>query len=522
MAYLQSVVRRRAAGEVMTGGGRRRGSPPKLSKHRPPSKTTMDAFMGQAVRKPQSVAEPDRERGTGGAKALEGAGAGRQRGSPGSRECTGTGPGSTAASGGAGGGSKSRGSPGPLHTASPEQKGKIPEGKEVDRAESARSGKTAAPPDCPKPPMDAQGLPGDELGGSKNTPGQAKAEHKAQQPLFKATRRRENDSDQSEEEMDGESGGDCPSLKKSCKNDTPPDRITDIPNQQLDSAGDAGPRKSWEALLGDDINEDGLRAFFQAIPTYQDMEELFNKKLEDQAVKLGQLVKEQMIPIQEALLSLTQKMDVLEQQGVQAQKQIAELRETTKIHQCNLMDVQLQLLDLENRGRRRNIRIRGLPENITQEALKDQITAIFNHYLGRAATDVIVIDRLHRVMNRKPNAGNRPRDVLCRLHYSADKEAIMRETWDKGPFLLNGTQIMLLHDLAGKTLAMRKILKPATDLAKQKGASYRWGHPMSLVVKFRGNMFVLRDPEQLGDFFKFLDAQPVNVEDWTQILMRSV
>lgn len=47
----------------------------------------------------------------------------------------------------------------------------------------------------------------------------------------------------------------------------------------------------------------------------------------------------------------------------------------------------LLLDDLENRNRRHNIRISGLPEAIPQTGLKSTATAIFNQYLERPPRD---------------------------------------------------------------------------------------------------------------------------------------
>lgn len=97
-----------------------------------------------------------------------------------------------------------------------------------------------------------------------------------------------------------------------------------------------------------------------------------------------------------------------------------------------------QVMDLENRGRRNNIRLRGIPESVSPTNLKPTVELVLNSYLNRRSEDAIELDRVHRVAGGRSSKLGQPRDVLCRVHFFATKEAIMRAAWEKGPYQLEG------------------------------------------------------------------------------------
>lgn len=107
-----------------------------------------------------------------------------------------------------------------------------------------------------------------------------------------------------------------------------------------------------------------------------------------------------------------------------------------------------------------------------------------------------------------------PRDVLYRIHFFETKDRIMRAIWEKGPYDLEGSRVILLQDLASKTLRMRRMLKPLVEAAITKGASHRWGFPFSLSLRRNGRMVVIRTPDQLPDAFALLEIQPIDLPDW--------
>lgn len=68
--------------------------------------------------------------------------------------------------------------------------------------------------------------------------------------------------------------------------------------------------------------------------------------------------------------------------------------------------------DLDNRGRRNNIRIRGVPEMVNAEQIRPALSSIFNGLLERPNESPIEFDRALRP--RTPDNAP-PRDIICCL-----------------------------------------------------------------------------------------------------------
>lgn len=70
------------------------------------------------------------------------------------------------------------------------------------------------------------------------------------------------------------------------------------------------------------------------------------------------------------------------------------------------------LEDLDNRGRRHNIRIQGLPEAVEQPQLEQTMIEFFNILLDRPPETPNSMERIHRSVWPAPGVNKPPRDVV--------------------------------------------------------------------------------------------------------------
>lgn len=77
--------------------------------------------------------------------------------------------------------------------------------------------------------------------------------------------------------------------------------------------------------------------------------------------------------------------------------------------------LQLHLEDIEDRSRRNNLRLRGIPEDVTEENLRDTVKGLFSMVLDDPEA-VVELDRVHRVTGPRAADPDGLRDVLRRLH----------------------------------------------------------------------------------------------------------
>lgn len=83
--------------------------------------------------------------------------------------------------------------------------------------------------------------------------------------------------------------------------------------------------------------------------------------------------------------------------------------------------IQLQQEDLENRECRQNLRIRGVPENVSDKKIHPYLLGLFV-FLAPLIPDIDWhLDRAHRSLALKPPPGSNQRDINVCFHYYESK-----------------------------------------------------------------------------------------------------
>ncbi|KAM9308396.1 uncharacterized protein PAF06_012594 [Gastrophryne carolinensis] len=127
------------------------------------------------------------------------------------------------------------------------------------------------------------------------------------------------------------------------------------------------------------------------------------------------------------------RVTVLEKVGNATDSRVRALEERCTKQEAIIKAYHLHLDDLENRSRRNNLRIRGIPESQNAEDARAIVTAIFNELLGRDPSTSIELDRAHRALGPRSTDPSFPRDIVCKVHLFTVKEKILRKAWTKGP-----------------------------------------------------------------------------------------
>ncbi|CAH2284032.1 Hypothetical predicted protein [Pelobates cultripes] len=91
-----------------------------------------------------------------------------------------------------------------------------------------------------------------------------------------------------------------------------------------------------------------------------------------------------------------------------------------------ILQHELKLIDVEDRSRRNNIRIRGVPEEIGVQDLESYMRGLFLSIVPDTPSEMLLSDRLHRLARPQHLPISITRDVLIRLHYYHVKDKIMR------------------------------------------------------------------------------------------------
>uniref|UniRef100_K7E4K6 L1 transposable element RRM domain-containing protein n=1 Tax=Monodelphis domestica TaxID=13616 RepID=K7E4K6_MONDO len=166
-----------------------------------------------------------------------------------------------------------------------------------------------------------------------------------------------------------------------------------------------------------------------------------------------------------------------------------------------------KVTDLENRGRRENLRIIGLPEKpevnnkldiILEEIIKENCP----HVLEQGGK--IEIERIHRTPSILNPQKTTPRNVIAKFKSFQVKEKILQEAKKKS-FRYKGAPIRITHDLAANTLRDRKAWNTIFRKARELGLQPRINYPAKLTIYFQGKVWAFN---KIEDFQAFAKKRP--------------
>ncbi|CAH2299967.1 Hypothetical predicted protein [Pelobates cultripes] len=81
-----------------------------------------------------------------------------------------------------------------------------------------------------------------------------------------------------------------------------------------------------------------------------------------------------------------------------------------------LTATELKLTNLEDRARRNNLCLRGIPESILPENLQTYVRGLLHAYVPEIPADMLLIDRVHRLPRPRFLPETALRDVLMHIH----------------------------------------------------------------------------------------------------------
>ncbi|CAH2285058.1 Hypothetical predicted protein [Pelobates cultripes] len=253
-----------------------------------------------------------------------------------------------------------------------------------------------------------------------------------------------------------------------------------------------------------DISAD-IRALAAAMVTKEDMRALSDT--------LHAAIRTEVTSLRAELTAQATRMQVAES-NVQAMGDRLEATNTAIHRQGNiLLQLRRQTEDLDNRGRRSNIRVRGLPEPEGNEDVEATLQMLFRDILGAEAPESMVFDRAHRAARARAT-DNTPRDIICCLHAYKLKEKIMNKARSRPTWRFRDAEVALYQDLSPLTLEARRALRPVTTLLRDRGIPYKWGFPFMLLARHHDEWFPLRWPEEVPRFLQRLNLPPTEVTDW--------
>ena len=193
---------------------------------------------------------------------------------------------------------------------------------------------------------------------------------------------------------------------------------------------------------------------------------IVTEELEDHQEKLCEIIKSQLTDTNECLDKISQEVADLTKSLEFTQEELhdglANVKNNIKKIQTDLREIKDDLLDptfvleklieLENRSRRNNVRIDGVPEISykTWESCEEEVRKIIINKVD--ITDDTELDRCHRMGKFQRNK-SKPRTVVCKFLRSKDKHKVLQN----GKKLKN-SGIFIYEDFSNATMELRQSL----------------------------------------------------------------
>ncbi|CAM4566865.1 unnamed protein product [Leuciscus chuanchicus] len=171
--------------------------------------------------------------------------------------------------------------------------------------------------------------------------------------------------------------------------------------------------------------------------------------------------------------------------------------------------LQSKVYDLENRGRRKNLRIVGVPEGVEGSGpLTTFLRSSIPKWLDLPADSLALdIERAHRSPTFAPsnvNLNSSPRSVLIRFLRFTEKETVLRAALKK-TINHEGAELRFYSDLSTSVLQKRREFSSVVKTMASRGLYRGFAYPARLRCLHMGKIRLFDDPNSAKAFLDSLD-----------------
>ncbi|CAH2221237.1 Hypothetical predicted protein [Pelobates cultripes] len=198
---------------------------------------------------------------------------------------------------------------------------------------------------------------------------------------------------------------------------------------------------------------------------------------------------------------LEEKMEVNATAHAAIEDRLEDIERKLSLHETKITDA-------EDRSRRNNIRLRGVPEDVEAQDLTAFTMELFRAVLPDIPADMLLLDRIHRIPRPQHLPPTVPRDVLMRLHYYHTKDQILRAHRTRKDLPDKFKPILLFTDLSAETLRRRRSFKPVAEALRHHRIPYRWGYPAKLLITKGGKQLIVASPKEGLELLHKWDIAP--------------
>lgn len=193
----------------------------------------------------------------------------------------------------------------------------------------------------------------------------------------------------------------------------------------------------------------------------------------------------------QSLKEMEERISGLEDDTSQSQGKVQMLENKLQ----NVLD---KMDDLENRARRNNLRIIGLPETYKPSAL----TAICSELIPKALgiNRSCIVERAHR-LGAPYKEGSRARPIIVKFLNYSDKAHILQQFRESRALVIEGHKLLLFADYSIELSKKRKSFQKMCTMLHEKRVKFTLAYPATLKIQLEnGNQHVFQDPSEAEIF----------------------
>lgn len=138
--------------------------------------------------------------------------------------------------------------------------------------------------------------------------------------------------------------------------------------------------------------------------------------------------------------------------------------------------------DLENRLRRNNIRVYGIPEEAEGKEMVPFLVEFFKTTLEPQDDMEIKLERAHRAIAPKPKTAAPPRSIIARFLDFSVKQVVLQQAWKQRGITFQGQKIYFDQDYSPEVQRKRKQVREVIKKLKEKNIKAQSPYPAQLRV----------------------------------------
>lgn len=187
---------------------------------------------------------------------------------------------------------------------------------------------------------------------------------------------------------------------------------------------------------------------------------------------------------------IRQDLDKIRTRVAETERRVGDVEDTVTDHAASIRALQTKVRaleyraeDAENRSRRNNLRIVGLPEGVEGRSPALFIEELLRSLLPAAQLSPhFAVERAHRVPSRPGPEGAPPRTFILRLLNYRDRDELLRAARAAGTLPYHNGKLLLFPDYTIETQRQRRSFDNIKAALRVKGIKYSVLFPAKLHV----------------------------------------